>query len=592
MSLKTQLTVFLSLASLSFAKIYDSFQEVPTDTFDFVVIGGGAGGLVVANRLSENPNVTVLVIEAGVSDKDALTLQVPFFWPNAQATPFDWNYTTTAQQGLNGRTIPYSRGHVIGGSTSINALIYNRLAAEEWDRLAKETGDAGWSWKNMKQYFLKNEILTPPADGHDTTGQINPAVHGKSGVNGDSLPGFSTPIDSKIIQTTKELSKEFPYNLDMNDGSPLGVGWCLATIRDGARSSASTSYLAPKYADRPNLYVALNTRVTRVLANAPATPLQLQNVELTSSAAGPRTQVTARKEVVLAAGSIGSAQILLNSGIGDASALRPLGVDPILVDNPSVGANLSDHAMVHNAWFVNSTDTWESLLRDPSIFNDDLEEWMTSRTGPLVVTSPNTLTFLRLAKDSPILKQFPDPVPGSQTPHIEFLIGNGFGGSPLPETGNFMTISTAVVSPTARGSLRLNSNDPFDSPIINPNLLGTDFDIAVMKEAIKSARRFVSAPVWSDYVLGPFINITTDAELEQYIRNNATTVWHPVGTAAMTAKSAPFGVVDPDLSVKGVQGLRVIDASVFPHVPAGHPQVPVYVIAERGSDLIKKKWGL
>ncbi|KAI3612794.1 aryl-alcohol oxidase, partial [Moniliophthora roreri] len=119
MSLKTQLTVFLSLASLSFAKIYDSFQEVPTDTFDFVVIGGGAGGLVVANRLSENPNVTVLVIEAGVSDKDALTLQVPFFWPNAQATPFDWNYTTTAQQGLNGRTIPYSRGHVIGGSTSI-----------------------------------------------------------------------------------------------------------------------------------------------------------------------------------------------------------------------------------------------------------------------------------------------------------------------------------------------------------------------------------------------------------------------------------------------------------------------------------------
>ncbi|EEB89979.1 hypothetical protein MPER_11873, partial [Moniliophthora perniciosa FA553] len=433
MSLKTRLAVSLSLASLSFAKIYDSFQEVPTNTFDFVVVGGGAGGLVVANRLSENPDVTVLVVEAGVSDKDALPLQVPFLWPNAQATQFDWNYTTTAQEGLNGRTLPYARGHVIGGSTSINALIYTRLAGEEWDRLAEETGDAGWSFENMKQYFLKNEILTPPADGHDTTGQINPEVHGKSGVVGTSLPGFSTPIDPRIIQTTKELPNEFPYNLDMNDGSPLGVGWCLGTIRDGARSSASTSYLAPKYADRPNLHVALNTRATRVLANARALPLKLQSVELASSAADPRIQVTALKEVILAAGSIGSPQILLNSGIGAASALRPLGVESILVDNPSVGANLSDHAMVHNSCLLNA----------------DLEEWMTSRTGPLVVTSPNTLTFLRLDGDSPVLKQFPDPVPGSHTPHFEFLTGNGFGGSPVPETGNFMTISTAVVSPTA-----------------------------------------------------------------------------------------------------------------------------------------------
>ncbi|ESK87685.1 aryl-alcohol oxidase [Moniliophthora roreri MCA 2997] len=591
MPLKTRIVASLSLASLSFAKIYDSFSEVPIHTFDFVVVGGGAGGLVVANRLSENTHVTVLVIEAGVSDKDALLLQVPFLWPNAQATQFDWNYTTAAQQGLNGRTIPYARGHVIGGSTSINAQVYTRTAGEEWDRLAKETGDAGWSWKNMKQYFLKNEILTPPADGHDITGQINPAVHGKSGINGDSLPGFPSPIDSRVIQTTKELPNEFPFNLDMNDGSPVGVGWCLSTVRDGARSSASTSYLAPKYANRSNLHVVLNTRVTRVLANTPETPLKLQKVEIASTAAGPTFQVTARKEVILAGGTIGSAQILMNSGIGDASALQTLGIQPVL-DNPSVGANLSDHSMVPISFYVNSTDTRDTMARDPSLMDCYLEEWIASRTGPLVVPGASTLVFLRLAKDSPVLKQFADPVPGSQTPHIELLIINGFSGSPLPETGNFLAISASVVSPSARGSIRLSSNNPFDSPIINPNLLGTDFDIAVMKEAIKSAHHFVSAPVWSDYVLGPFVNITTDAELEQYIRDNADTVWHPVGTAAMTAKTASFGVVDPDLSVKGVEGLRVIDASVFPHVPAGHTQVPVYVVAERGSDLIKKKWKL
>ncbi|KAK7035343.1 hypothetical protein VNI00_011874 [Paramarasmius palmivorus] len=556
MPLKTRIAVSLSLASLSLAKIYNAFSEVPTNTFDFVIVGGGAGGLVVANRLTENPKVTVLVVEAGVSDQDALALQVPFMWPNAQGTIFDWNYTTTAQQGLNGRALPYARGHVIGGSTSINAEIYTRLAGEEWDRLAKETGDAGWSWKNMKQYFFKNEILTPPADGHDTTGQIDPSIHGKSGAVGTSLPGFSTPIDSRIIQTTKEL-QEFSYNLDMNDGSPLGVGkfhepisyadlslkwgqgWCLGTIRDGARSSASTSYLAPQYANRPNLHVVLNTMVTRVLANAPAVPLQLLNVEVASSAAGmqtplflnssansilagPRTQVTARKEVILAAGSIGSPQILMNSGIGDKNALQPLGIQP-LVDNPSVGANLSDHTMVHNSWYVNSTDTWETFVRDPSLINSYVAEWMTSRTGPLVVTSPNTLTFLRLPNDSPILQQFPDTAPGTQIPHIEFLIGNGFGGSPLPETGNFMTISTAVVSPSARGSIRLNSNNPYDHPIINPNLLGTDYDVAIMKEAVKSAHRFASAPVWNDYILGPFVNTTTDAELEQFIRDNAVT---------------------------------------------------------------------
>ncbi|KAJ7580930.1 glucose-methanol-choline oxidoreductase [Mycena floridula] len=234
-------------------------------SYDFVVVGGGTAGLVLANRLTENPSFSILVIEAGRSNKDVLNSEVPFFASLLHNSPYDWNFTTTPQVDLNGRVIGYPRGFLLGGTSSINTMAYTRGSSEDYDRYAALTGDPGWSWNNMLQYFFKNEILTSPADHHDTEGEINPALHGHAGINGVSLPGFPTPLDSRVVETTGQLTSEFPYNEDINSGFQLGIGWKLNTIRGGQRSSSARSYLAPKYNARPNLDALINTRVTRIL---------------------------------------------------------------------------------------------------------------------------------------------------------------------------------------------------------------------------------------------------------------------------------------------------------------------------------------
>ncbi|KAL0577830.1 hypothetical protein V5O48_004158 [Marasmius crinis-equi] len=595
--------VFLILFITScLGALFADISALPQNHYDFVVIGGGTAGLVVANRLTENPEVAVLVIEAGVSNADVEVLEIPFFCNHASPrTPYDWNYTTVAQEGLLNRTIDYPRGHVLGGSSSINYMVYTRGSSEDYDRWADVTGDTGWSWKNIQSFILRNEKLTPPTDAHDTTGQYDPAVHGFKGINSDSLPGFATPIDRRVIQVTKEDSDEFPYNRDYNSGYHLGIGWNLGTIRNGTRSSSATSYLGPKYAARANLHVVLNSRVTRVLptnqyhadldvfnGERASSIVPIDTVEVATSADGPRTLISAKKEIILSAGSIGSTQILLNSGIGDSATLEKLGIRTIL-DNPSVGQNLSDHPLLGNSWFVNETETWEKLARNTSYADEQLELWRTARQGPLVNTLSTQIGWLRIADNSTVFQTNADPAAGPRTAHYEVLFANGLNGSPPPE-GNFMTITTAVVSPASRGSVRLRSSNPFDAPLIDPNFYGSEFDLAVMKEAIFSARRFAAAKAWEGYIIKPLFNATTEEEVEAMIRNTTTTVFHPVGTNAMSAKDAAYGVVDPDLRVKGVSGLRIIDASVFPFIPAAHTQVPVYIVAERGSDLVKRAW--
>ncbi|KAG7094373.1 hypothetical protein E1B28_007974 [Marasmius oreades] len=593
-----------------FGAFFDDISVLPQDCYDFVVIGGGTAGLVVANRLSENPKVSVLVIEAGASNKDVLDIKVPFYSTRVSSrTLYDWNYTTVPQAQLNGRSIDYTRGHVLGGCSSTNFMIYTRGSSEDYDRIAEVTRDQGWSWHNLQPFILRNEIVTPPADHHNTQGQYTPAVHGHSGVNSNSLPGFATPMDERIMRSTQEHPKEFPFNEDYNSGFQLGIGWGMATILNGERSSSATSYLAPKYAARPNLHVVLNSRVTRVLASSKTSSrssitsdystrgrtsklVSIDTVEVATAADGPRKFITARKEIVLSAGSIGSPQILMNSGIGDFDALTKLGVESIL-NNPSVGQNLSDHPVVGNTWFVNETETWEKLVRNDTFAEEALQLWRTKRQGPLVNTVTTQLGWLRIPDNSGAFKEHPDdPAAGPNTAHYEFVFANGMRGK-LPTEGNFVTISTVVASPASRGSVQLRSGDPFDDPLIDPNFYGSKFDMTVMKEAIYAARHFTAAKAWEGYILKPYFSATKEAEIEDMIRDTTRTISHPVGTAAMSAKSADYGVVDPDLRVKGIQsGLRVIDGSVFPYIPAGHTQAPVYIIAERGSQLMKDAWGL
>ncbi|KAF8209213.1 hypothetical protein K438DRAFT_2066216 [Mycena galopus ATCC 62051] len=593
--LKSPLLLILLLICLGtcWARIYDNAADLASLEYDFVIVGGGTAGLVVANRLTENAKFSVLVLEAGVSNEGVLDSTIPFL-VNDLLVPniYEWNYTTTPQPGLNGRALSYLRARMLGGCSAHNLMFYTRGSKDDFDRYAKLTGDAGWSWDRIFPYFLKNEKWVPPADFHDITGQYNPAVHSTRGMNPVSLNGYAWPVGPRIITATKELHDEFPFNLDMNSGQPLGVGWLQSTIGGGERSSSASSYLAP-FISRKNLHVLLNAQVTR-LVNPSHTDgkLMFGGIEFLQLGSSEPFIAKATKEIILSAGTIGTPNILMHSGVGDERALRALRI-PVALDLPSVGQNVSDHASVGLSWDVNSTDTLESITQNTTAFNEAFLQWNETHTGPFVDLGITNVGYLRLDPHSEIFHDFPDPSAGPNTAHIELIFSAGFsrrtGSTPQ---GHFMNIGTVVVTPLSRGSITLNSSNPLDPPLIDPQYLTSDFDLFVHRDALQRAQRFATAPVWKDYIVAPTVNIAnfTSEELDQFIRNNAGTISHLVGSAGMSARGARYGVVDPDLLVKGAAHLSIIDASVLPIVPSAHTQAATYVIAERGADLVKARW--
>ncbi|KAJ3565821.1 hypothetical protein NP233_g7394 [Leucocoprinus birnbaumii] len=552
-----------------------------------VQLGGGTAGAVLANRLSANKSFQILLIEAGPSNQGVLNAQIPFLWPTLQGGPFDWNFTTTPQDALNGRTIPYPRGHILGGTSSINAMFYTRGSADDYDRWARITGDPGWSWLKLFPYFLKHEHWSPPAEPRNTTGQFNPLVHGFNGKTLTSLPGHLQSIDSKTIAAANELGGDFKFNLDMNSGSPLGTVWFQGTIGNGERSSSATSYLTDDVLSRSNLHVLLDTRAIRLIAsgNTSSTPA-FRQVELSSN--GNQTIVQATKEVLLSAGAIGSPYILLHSGIGDTQELNSLGIKP-LVNLPSVGKNLTDHPVFNATWRANTTDTIDNLSTNATLFAEALNEWITERQGPLVNEGfGNNILWQRLPPNSSALKSNSDPSAGPTSPHLEILIVNG-GSTEEARVG----AGLIVVSPSSRGTIKLASSNPSDAPLIDPGFMTNPLDRTIAREALRKARVFFSAKAWNGYVLdeaSPTAGASTDDEIDAVLRDNIISIWHPVGTAAMSSSHATYGVVNPDLKVKNVQGLRVVDASVMPFITSAHTQTPVYVIAERAADLILREW--
>ncbi|PBK63513.1 alcohol oxidase [Armillaria solidipes] len=574
---------FLVFCPFTLCAIYESYDSLPKKDFHYIIVGGGTAGNVLANRLTEDLNTSVLVLEAGKSTTDVLLSQVPFFSSRVGGTSLDWNFTTTKQAGLNQRSIAYPRGFGLGGSSAINAMFYARGSSQDYDRYARISGDPGWGWDALQPYIRKNEHFVAPADHHNTTGQFNPAVHGLNGVNFVSLPEYPRTTDERVIQATMDLAVEFPFNLDYNSGHQLGIGWAPVTVGNGTRSSSQTSYLGPEYIRRPNLHVLTDARVTRILdiKRINQSP-SFDAVEFTQDTGATKHILKPLKEIILSAGSIGTPHILLHSGIGDRTELAAVGIESTL-HLPDVGKNLSDHVLWDIPFKVNDTNTIDNIYYKNTTFQAEaLAEWQANRTGFLTAAAANQLGFLRIPGTANILNG--EPSAGNETAHYELAFLNGLvQGS--PEAGNYFDVIPAVLCPLSRGNVTVNSSNPLDPPLIDPNYFSHPQDLAIMKYAIESVKRFVNATVWDGYILEIATNTTDDD-----IRSRASSVYHAVGTASMSPVGADWGVVNPDLRLKHATGVRIVDASVLPFVPAGHTQAPVYAFAERAADLIKASW--
>ncbi|KAK0482230.1 hypothetical protein IW261DRAFT_1677887 [Armillaria novae-zelandiae] len=418
--------------------------------------------------------------------------------------------------------------------------------------------DSGWSWTNLEPFYRKNERLVDPADGHDTSRQVDPGAHGYGPIE-VSVPGYPTEIDDRVILSSQEPG-------DVQGGTTVGFGLTQSTIGGGERCSAADAYLRTAL-NRSNIDLLTGTQITRLIqTNDTSGVPAFKTVEFAQSDDSTRYTLTVTKEVILSAGALNTPQILLLSGIGDPNDLEDMGITPI-ADLPDVGKNLNDHPQLSNYFVVNSTTTLDNISRDSELAAEYLEEW----------------------ENDSIFELYADPSSGTKSAHYEMVFANGYSGS-LPSTGYYLTVNTVVLNPVSNGRVTLASADPFDFPIIDPGFLTSPLDIYIMLSAVKGVCQFIEASPWDDYVIeryGELGEAETDEEIEAAIRNNAISIWHPSCTARMSAYNATDGVVNPDLTVKGVSGLRIVDASVFPKIPAAHLVGPAYIVAEKGAQLIR-----
>ncbi|KAJ4344039.1 hypothetical protein N0V95_006417 [Ascochyta clinopodiicola] len=587
-------------------KTFTSTEQLAVTDYDFVVVGGGTAGLVVAARLSEHPNTTVLVIEAGGDDRDYPDAQVPFLASELQHTSADWNYTTTPQAGYNNRSINFERGHVLGGSSTVNYMAYNRASNDVYDRWANTTGDMGWSWSALEPYYLKNSRLVAPADERDYWDEVIKSAHGNGPVE-VSAPGNPYPLDRKAIEASKNLGGRYAFNQDLNAGDFVGFSWSQGSIASWKRSSAATAYLHPlidgcqgnQSPCRDNLVILLNTQVTRLLSHSGDAKgcSNFVAAEIAQLSTSKHVRVTARKEIVLSAGVIGTTKILLQSGIGPVSTLSAFNISAF-VDLPSVGQNLTDHPLNALYFTVNANTTVDPILRSPTVMEQALQIWNDTHRGPLTNSAANVIAMLRVPQNATIFDTVPDPAAGPRSGNEELLFAEGFvplANIPMPSTGNYISVLSIVTSPSSRGEVTMNSSEPFAPPVINPNYLTTDFDQYAAVQAMKDAFTVVGNKAFEGYIgapYGPLANLTSDEDYLHYIRQHAVTINHGTGTAKMAPYDADWGVVDPDLRLKGASGLRIVDASVFPEIPECHTMAPVYVVAERAAAIIQEAYGL
>ncbi len=526
---------------------------MPEAAYDYIIVGAGSAGSVLANRLSARPEIKVLLLEAGGSDK-SLYVRMPAGIASLAGPRFNWGYETAPQAAMQGRRMYWPRGRLIGGSSSVNAMVYMRGQPADYDHW-RQLGNAGWSYADVLPWFKKAE----------RNERLHDEFHGSDGPLNVAERPYTNPLSQAFVEAGQQAG--LPFNPDFNGSAQLGVGLFQVTQKNGRRWSAASAYLHPAAA-RENLTIVTKAQATRVLIE------KGRAVGVEYARGRKRRTARATREVVLAGGAINSPQLLLLSGIGPAAELRTLGVR-VALDLPGVGKNLQDHLNVSIVRRAKRGSALDGKGRGLAPLGVALE-FLIYGTGPGTSNLAEAGAFAMSGL-------------GAATPDIQyhFIPVQVVDHARQPMDGDGVTLHSCCLRPQSHGEIRLASSDPLAPPIMDPNYLAAGYDLKILIDGLRKGREILAAPAfrpWLEEERIPGAAVQSDAELEDIIRATAETEYHPVGTCKMGSDA--MAVVDDQLRVRGIERLRVIDASIMPTVVSGNTNAPVIMIAEKGADML------
>ena len=527
------------------------------NSFDYLVVGGGSAGSVLASRLTEDPDVTLCLFEAGgtgdgwpVTVPAALVLMIPSRLNN-------WAFETVPQKGLQGRRGYQPRGKALGGSSAINAMVYTRGHHADYDDWAA-LGNEGWGWNDVFPYFKRSE--------HNE--RLGNEWHGRDGPLWVSDLRTDNPFQARWLDAARECG--LPVTDDFNGAEQEGVGIYQVTQKNGERWSAARAYLFPHMKTRGNLTVETGAQVRRIVFDGK----RAVGVEVTRG--GNVETVWAKKEVILSAGAFQSPQLLMLSGVGPKDELERHGIQ-VVADLPGVGENLQDHPDFVVSYKTNSLDALGVSVRGAIKTLGDIRQYRNSRTGALTTNFAEGGAFLKTRPDL----DRPDV-------QMHFVVGPVSDHGRKVRLGHGLSCHVCLLRPKSRGSVKLRSADPLDAPLIDPAFLEHADDLEVLVEGYKLTRRLMAAPAMAQFVTEDLFasRSRSDDDIRALLRERTDTVYHPVGTCRMGNDA--LAVVDSQLRVRGTEGLRVVDASIMPTLVGANTNAPTIMIGEKASDLIRR----